>query len=240
MSHYTWLLDPGHGGIIDGIYQTAGKRSPLFPDGSVLYEGEFNRDIVRMIMNLCKGLKTDGSPFTSRAEQRETVASGRRVSCLDEIGGLNLEPIGAIDIVDSLEDISLRKRVIRANEIHKEKKNCIYVSVHANAFGNGRAFNSAKGVCTFHHYMSSNGEKLAKSLQKHLSDLTPFRDRGVCSNDRWANFYVLRKTHMPAVLSENGFMTNFDDASALMSPAVREQIAWAHFSMIQEIEENGL
>ena len=39
MSQYTWLLDPGHGGIIDGVYQTAGKRSPKFPDGSVLYEG---------------------------------------------------------------------------------------------------------------------------------------------------------------------------------------------------------
>ena len=28
MSRYTWLLDAGHGGIIDGVYQTAGKRSP--------------------------------------------------------------------------------------------------------------------------------------------------------------------------------------------------------------------
>ena len=56
----------------------------------------------------------------------------------------------------------------------------------------------------------------------------------------WANFYVLRKTNMPAVLSENGFMTNFDDATALLDPIVRSQIAWAHYSMILEIEENGL
>ncbi len=28
MARYTWLLDPGHGGIIDGVYQTAGKSSP--------------------------------------------------------------------------------------------------------------------------------------------------------------------------------------------------------------------
>jgi N-acetylmuramoyl-L-alanine amidase len=45
---------------------------------------------------------------------------------------------------------------------------------------------------------------------------------------------------MPAVLSENGFMTNFDDASDLMDPDVRQAIANAHFAMIQEIEENGL
>jgi len=145
-----------------------------------------------------------------------------------------------VDIVDSLEDIPLRQRVARANMLHKEKKNCIYLSIHANAFGNGRDFNSAKGVCTFHHYRSATGKRLAESLQGHLADLTPLRDRGVRSNDSWANFYVLRKTNMPAVLSENGFMTNFNDASALLDPGVRSQIAWAHYAMIQEIEENGL
>lgn len=47
-----WLLDPGHGGIINGIYQTSGKRSPVWQDGltiSVLYEGEFTRDIVKRL-----------------------------------------------------------------------------------------------------------------------------------------------------------------------------------------------
>jgi N-acetylmuramoyl-L-alanine amidase len=41
----TVLLDAGHGGVLNGIYQTAGKRSPVWDDGSVLYEGEFNRAI---------------------------------------------------------------------------------------------------------------------------------------------------------------------------------------------------
>ena len=111
--------------------------------------------------------------------------------------------------------------------------------MHSNAFGNGRDFNRAKGICTFHHYRSVSGKSLAAVLQRWLADLTSFRDRGVISNDRWANFYVLRKTNMPAVLSENGFMTNFDDAVALMDPDTREAIANAHFAMIQEIEENG-
>ncbi len=39
------LLDNGHG--ID----TPGKRSPIWPDGSILLEYEFNRDIVRIIHN---------------------------------------------------------------------------------------------------------------------------------------------------------------------------------------------
>ena len=43
------LLDPGHGGVINGIYQTPGKRSPLWSDGSQLFEGEFNRAITQGI-----------------------------------------------------------------------------------------------------------------------------------------------------------------------------------------------
>ena len=205
MSRYTWLFDAGHGGIINGVYQTAGKRSPAFPDGTVLYEGEFNREVVAQLKKFCDSSQID-----------------------------------YVDVVDSLEDVPLRARVTKANAIHQEKGNCIYVSVHANAFGNGRDFNGAKGICTFHHYRSNDGKRLAENLQKWLGDFTDFRDRGVRSNDSWANFYVLRKTNMPAVLSENGFMTNFDDATALLDPEVRRKIAWAHYAMIQEIEENGL
>ena len=45
-SHYFWVLDPGHGGVLDGVYQTKGKRSPVWEDGSVYYEGEGNRFII--------------------------------------------------------------------------------------------------------------------------------------------------------------------------------------------------
>ena len=221
MSRYTWLLDPGHGGFIDGVYQTAGKRSPEFPDGSRLYEGEFNRDIVRRIMQLATGYKLG------------------RFRCPLPESYTTLE-LDTINLVPTEEDTPLRTRVNTANELHREKKNCIYVSIHSNAFGYGKEFNSAQGTCTFHHYRSSTGAVLAKSLQRWLADLTPFRDRGVRANDSWANFYVLRKTHMPAVLSENGFMTNFDDATKLLDPEVRQAIANAHYNMMLEIEENGL
>jgi N-acetylmuramoyl-L-alanine amidase len=48
---FLWLLDNGHGGVINGVYQTLGKRSPDFgkPWGQ-LFEGEFNRSIVNRIV----------------------------------------------------------------------------------------------------------------------------------------------------------------------------------------------
>ena len=41
------------GGIIDGINQTASKRSPTFDDGRILFEGEFNRYIVNKLSKEC-------------------------------------------------------------------------------------------------------------------------------------------------------------------------------------------
>lgn len=43
-SKYKYLIDAGHGGLVDGKYVTPGKRSPKFDSGYVLYEGVNNRD----------------------------------------------------------------------------------------------------------------------------------------------------------------------------------------------------
>lgn len=201
-SKYTWLIDPGHGGLIDGVYQTAGKRSPTFPDGKVLYEGVFNRDVTQRIIKLCEAHHID-----------------------------------AMDIVNTNHDKSLRSRVKEANKIHKVTRNCIYLSIHANAWGRGKEFTSPKGIGVYRHYKSKTGEKLASMLQKHLVEKTGFKDRGVRANETWANFYVLRKTHMPAILSENGFMTNLSDATLLLTDDMRQKIAEAHFAMIIELEK---
>ena len=212
MSRYTWLLDPGHGGIIDGVYQTSGKKSPTFPNGSILYEGVFNRKIVNEIIFL-----NDVYPWCDIDDR-----------------------IKIINIADTNEDVSLRKRVLKANNLNKVHKNCIYISVHANAFGDGNTFNSANGISFFHHINSSKGKILADTLQKQLINLTKLRDRGIKANESWANFYVLRKTNMPAILSENGFMTNLEEARLLSSTDMQKKIAKAHLNMILEIEKNGL
>ena len=205
MSRYTWLLDPGHGGLINGVYQTNGKRSPKLPDGRTLYEGVFNRDIAARLIDIFHDSNTS-----------------------------------VINLVDTNQDMPLRERVRKANLLHQEKSNCIYVSIHANAYGDGQTFNSARGIGVYHHVHSSKGQKLAKVLQPHLVRYTGFRDRGIKANETWANFYVLRKTHMPAILSENGFMTNLNEVEKLFDNTVRQHIAKAHAAMIREVEKNGL
>lgn len=76
MSKYLWLLDNGHGGLINGAYQTAGKRSPRWSDGKILYEGEFNRAIVARIIEQLTAL---GIRYVNIAPEHEDVSLSERV-----------------------------------------------------------------------------------------------------------------------------------------------------------------
>ena len=55
------VLDSGHG------YSTAGKRSPVWPDGSQLFEWEFNRDVVRRVRDKLTALNISNSVLVEEA-----------------------------------------------------------------------------------------------------------------------------------------------------------------------------
>ncbi|QTN39283.1 N-acetylmuramoyl-L-alanine amidase [Cryomorphaceae bacterium] len=202
MGQFLWLLDNGHGGVMDGVYQTPGKRSPLWDDGTQLFEGEFNRAIVNRLIELC-------------------VPEGIRYQ----------------NIVPELEDVSLGERVRRANAYHPQDS-CIYVSVHSNA-GGGRGYEvfTSKG--------ETRSDRVATVFFDHFKQQFPHKamrsDVSDGDVDKEANFYVLRKTLMPAVLTENFFMDNEEECKdILMTREGRDKIAMAHFTAMQHIEANGL
>ncbi len=69
------FLDNGHGGLIDGVYQTAGKRSPAWGQGT-LFEGVFNREIVNGVVNR---LKTMNKPYGLAAPEQQDIPLQQRV-----------------------------------------------------------------------------------------------------------------------------------------------------------------
>ncbi|MEM7375284.1 MAG: N-acetylmuramoyl-L-alanine amidase [Bacteroidota bacterium] len=186
-----------------------GKRSPLFPDGTQFEEWEFNRDVVKRIAQK-----------------------------LDEIG------IQYFNVVPEVEVGSfLKERVARANA--KESPlglPKIYLSIHANAFGNNNWVNGTKGIEVWHYPGNQKGKQLASAFQTALTQYLPeWKDRGLKSHQKGSSriFYVLRKTSMPAVLTENGFYTDFEEASLLMQASIRQTIADAHVAAILRIEQEG-
>lgn len=88
MSRFLWVLDPGHGGLLNGQYQTSGKRSPIWSDGSVYYEGVGNRQIARQVADVLLGLNIPVE-FTVLPEDPTDVPLSKRIAKLKSIPNKN-------------------------------------------------------------------------------------------------------------------------------------------------------
>ena len=99
---------------------------------------------------------------------------------------------------------SLRIRVDEANSFGAD----YFVSLHTNASSNPSVSGSEVLVYTEPSIASSLGEDILLWLNR----LTGLRNRGIVERP---GLYVLRKTRMPAVLVEMGFISNRSDASLM-------------------------
>ncbi len=200
-----WLFDNGHGGMVGQKYLTKGKRSPEVIPGLGIYEGEFNRDIVKRV-----------------------------------VGRLRFKGIYAFDIVPEAKNVKLRERVERANAYMSDtiagllnNPSCRLISIHANADGRDGEWTAAEGMTIFHYPGSKKGEALAKKAEMvfYHADLGMW-NRGI----KTARFAMLRRTRMPAILVEHGFMTNRGDARKLASDKFRSQVAEAYVDMVCSLD----
>ena len=200
----TILLDNGH------AKETCGKRSPKFEDGTQFFEYEFNRDVVRRI-----------------------------VEKLDKIG------IKYEILVPEVEyDVPLSKRAERANSFCEKYGvgNCLFISVHANAAGNGEKWMTAKGWSCYTSKGETTSDKYAEifmvEAEKALKPAGFTIRKYSAKKYSWEeNYTVLVKTKCPAVLSENLFYDNKVEAKFLMTDEGRDLIAQIHVNAILEIEK---
>ena len=182
------IIDNGHG------VDTPGKRSPIWDDGTRLYEYEFNRDIAKRLAI--------------------------------ELRRNNIE---CVFLVTELEDVSLKDRARRANAYYAKNPDSFLVSIHANAGG-------GTGWEVFTSRGETRSDKLADafvlSAEVNLPDFKIRKDYTDGDADKEANFYILRKTLCPAVLTENLFMDNERDCRFLMSDEGREAVVKLHVDAI--------
>jgi N-acetylmuramoyl-L-alanine amidase len=94
----------------------------------------------------------------------------------------------------------------------------LFVSVHANA----AASPHVEGMEVYHFPGSGAGQHAAHEIRRQLAARFPdHRDRGV----KEANFTVLRRTWMPAVLVECEFLTNPQQLVFLTDPDNQQRLA---------------
>src|SRR2546421_13025978 len=114
---------------------------------------------------------------------------------------------------DSDVFVPLGTRVAIANSY----RNAIFVCIHFNS----ATRRGANGIETY--FYSGQSLALASSIHYYVSRAAPSSNRGV----RRRGFFVLRRTAIPSVLVECGFLTNPTEAQYAQSVNYRQQLAEA-------------
>jgi N-acetylmuramoyl-L-alanine amidase len=99
------------------------------------------------------------------------------------------------------ENMSLTTRTDEANDGESE----LFISIHCNSFSNAEV----RGFEIHHYPSSSKGKKIAEHIVDKMKEehATAIHGDGVFAS----NFHVLRKTTMPAILIELGFLSHVQD-----------------------------
>ena len=128
-----------------------------------------------------------------------------------------LQPLLEAAGVDTLliQDGDLADVVARANSAGAD----YFVSIHCNAASSS----AAHGTETYIYRDTSQAKELATAIQAAVVAGLGTADRGV----KTADFYVLRKTAMPALLIELAFVSNPEEEGLLSDQDIQRRIALA-------------
>lgn len=139
-------------------------------------------------------------------------------------------------IVPEIKDISLKERCRRVNAICNKygSKSCLLISVHINAAGADGKWHSATGWSGWvAPNASTNSKKLAHLLYAEAEKRGLRGNRAVPACKYWVgNFAMVRDTKCPAVLTENLFQDNQQEAEWLQTDEGKKIIADLHVQAI--------
>jgi N-acetylmuramoyl-L-alanine amidase len=116
--------------------------------------------------------------------------------------------------------VSLENRVAIANN----NSATIFVSTHLNSYH----LESANGTETFAYQAGTNGATLATKIQNELIKFLKRTNRGV----KYAGYYVIKNTNMPAALSEGLFVSNTTEFNLISQASTREDHAIALYHAV--------
>jgi N-acetylmuramoyl-L-alanine amidase len=147
-----------------------------------------------------------GIPGQRVAEKDMTLDVALRLSNVLSASGYRVVMTRSTDVF-----VPLGGRVAIANSY----RNAVFVCIHFNATGRS----GASGIETY--FYSRDSLPLASAIHHYVTGGAPSANRGV----RRRGYYVLRRTSIPAVLVECGFLTNPTEAAYAQSASYRQKLA---------------
>lgn len=156
------------------------------------------------------GGKDSGAPGLRGLLEKDVILPiGLRVRSILEQNGIQV-----VMTRDSDYFVDLKPRVDMAERVNAN----LFVSIHANSIS-GRP--DVNGLEVYYY---DSGYRLAEAVrQSILQNISTIKDRGT----RKARFYVLRKSSMPSILVETGYMTGREDNPRLGNREYQNRMAEA-------------
>ena len=113
-------------------------------------------------------------------------------------------------------------------------KPALVVSVHQNSYPE----ESVSGVQVFYYRDSAEGKRAALLMQEQMiATLQPAKEREAKEN---STYYILKKTTVPTIIVECGFLSNQEEADRLTSEDYQERVAWAiHLGIMRYINSGA-
>ena len=140
-----------------------------------------------------------------------------------------LEKEGIRVVMTRTDDNGLYTESDSNKKIADMKKRCaiidaakadIVVSIHQNSYHEENVF----GAQVFYYKTSTEGEKAAAVIQEALQEVNPENTKKIKAND---TYYLLKKTEVPTVIVECGFLSNYAEAEKLVSEDYQKKLAEA-------------
>lgn len=220
------LLDAGHGGMVNGKYVTAGKRSPKWSDLPQLFEGVQNREIVALIKSK---LTAANIRFTDIVNSNNDISLKSRSVKANSIYAKDKSAI----YISIHADAAQKRYIDKACTIPYDEK------IHKNitVFYYKDEDHPATGISVYTSPGQTKSDILAeevfKSLDAKLGNSTKKRtDNTDGDSDKEAGLYVLTATTCPSILCELGFMTNRKECELMQTAKWKEDCAQSIFEGI--------
>jgi N-acetylmuramoyl-L-alanine amidase len=110
----------------------------------------------------------------------------------------------------------MQRRIALIEEVNAD----LVVSIHQNSYHDEAVY----GPQCFYYKDSQEGERIAKLLQEQLNEgLEVEHPREVKAND---SYYMLKKSAVPTVIAECGFLSNRTEEALLSDEGYQERLAW--------------
>jgi len=154
------------------------------------------------------GYDRGGIPGQRVSEKDMTLDVARRLKSVLAASGYRVVMTRDSDVF-----VPLGTRCAIANS----NRNAIFVSVHFNS----ATRSGASGIETY--FYNRESLSLASAIHHYVAGGAPSSNRGV----RRRGYFVLRRTNMPSVLVECGFLTNPTEAGYAQNASYRQKLAEA-------------